>query len=276
MKIVHNTVTVGLETPVRVLHASDTHITRADLRDGLRKVDLGAARAHDFPHAEENLLEMTRISQEMGLPILHTGDLMDFVSAANLEGVKAFVDANDIFFATGNHEFSHYLGEEREDAAYRNRSLARVQACFRNDIRMSSRVIGGLNFVALDDGYYKFDPEHLDFIREQAKLGLPMVLMFHTPLYERAFYDDSMRRTPSCAYLVGVPDDLRACYSSPAVSEYQAADEATQAFMDYVAKEPLVKAILTGHMHFDFDSVYANRIPQLCTDCNTLRVVEFV
>ena len=71
-------------------------------------------------------------------------------------------------------------------------------------------------------------------------------------------------------------DELRECYPNPKVSEYQAADAITLEVMDYIANEPLVKAILTGHMHFDYDSVYANRIPQLCTACRTLRVVEFV
>ena len=275
MKIVHNTINIGLNTPVRVLHASDTHIARADLRDCLKKVDLGASRAHAFPHAEEDLLELSRISHEMNLPIMYTGDLIDFVSVANLEGAKAFIDANDCFFAAGNHEFALYLGEALEDAAYRNQSLEKVQACFKNDIRMSSRVIGGLNFIALDNGYYKFDPEHLDFLKEQAALGMPMVLMFHTPLYEKDFYDFSINRTPSCAFLVGVPDDLRACYATSGLSEYQAADPITLEVMDYIANEPLIKAILTGHMHFDYDSVFADRIPQLCTDCRTLRVVEF-
>ena len=276
MKIVHNTVNIGLGTPVRVLHASDTHITRADMRDCLCKVDLGASRARDFRDAEECLNEMTRISHEMNLPIMYTGDLMDFVSVANLEGAKAFIDANDCFFAAGNHEFAQYLGVDKEDADYRNQSLANVQACFKNDIRMSSRIIGGVNFIALDNGYYKFDPEHLDFLKAQAERGLPMVVMFHTPLYEKDFYDYSIGRTPGCAYLVGVPDELRKGYANPNVSEYQAADAITLEVMDYIANEPLVKAILTGHMHFDYESVFADRIPQLCTDCCTLRVVEFV
>ena len=275
MKIVHNTIHIGLDAPVRVLHASDTHLTRADLRDGLRKVDLTASRAHDFSEAEDCLSEMSRISHEMNLPIMHTGDLIDFVSLANIAAAKEFMDGNDCFFATGNHEFSLYLGEAREDADYRNQSLPKVQAGFKNDIRMASRIIGGLNFVALDNGYYRFDPEHLTFIREQVKRGLPIVLMFHTPLYERGFYDCSMARTPSCAYLVGVPDELRACYPNAQVREYQGADAVTLEIMDYIAKEPLIKAILTGHMHFDYESVFADRIPQLCTDCRTLRIVEF-
>ena len=181
-----------------------------------------------------------------------------------------------MLFAAGNHEFSLYLGEAVEDADYRNQSLAKVQEGFKNDIRMASRIIGGLNFIALDDGYYRFDPEHLEFIKEQVKLGLPIVLMFHAPLYERSFYDRSMARNPCCSFLVGVPDELRECYTKPQSYECQSADAITLETIDYIANEPLIKAILTGHIHIDYESVFADRIPQICTACSTLRVIEFV
>ena len=275
LNIVRNTLNIGLGKTVRILHASDTHLPLADDRDEARKVELGKSRTRAFPEAEQWLREMSRISREMGLPILHTGDIIDFVSVANLEAAKAFTEENDLFMAAGNHEFAQYLGEALEDAAYRNQSLAKVQACFTNDIRMDSRIIDGLNFVALDNGYYKFDPEHLAFLKEQVALGLPIVLMIHTPLYEPNFYKDAMDRFSDSAYLVGVPDELRANYASDGLRDYQAADAVTLETMDYIAKEPLVKAILTGHMHYDFDSVFADRLPQLCTDCGTLRIVEF-
>ena len=275
LNIIRNTLNIGLGKTVRILHASDTHLPLADDRDEPRKVELGIARTRAFPQASQWLQEMSRASREMGLPILHTGDIIDFVSVANLEAVKSFTEENDLFMAAGNHEFALYLGEALEDAAYRNQSLPRVQACFTNDIRMDSRIIDGLNFVALDNGYYKFDAEQLAFLKEQAALGLPIILMIHTPLYEPAFYKDAMERFSDSAYLVGVPDELRANYASDGLRDYQAADAITRETIDYIAGEPLVKAILTGHMHYDYDSVFADRIPQLCTDCGTLRVVEF-
>ena len=149
-----------------------------------------------------------------------------------------------------------------------------MQAAFTNDIRMSSRIIDGLNFVALDNGYYKFEAEQLAFLKEQVALGLPIVLMLHTPLYEPDFYEDAMARFHDSSYLCGVPDELLENYSQNH-REYQAADEITKETVAYIAGEPLVKAILTGHMHYDYDSVFAGRIPQLCTNSTTLRVVEF-
>ena len=275
MNIIHNTLEIGLEKPVRILHASDTHLPLADDRDEARKVELGISRTRAFPLAEQWLEEISRTAREMGLPIMHTGDIIDFVSVANLEAAKAFTEENDCFMAAGNHEFALYLGEALEDAAYRNQSLAKVSACYTNDIRMSSRIIDGLNFVALDNGYYKFDAEQLAFLKDQVALGLPIVLMIHTPLYEPAFYKDAMARFSDSSYLAGVPDALRAHYATDGLRDYQAADAITQETIDYIADEALIKVILTGHMHYDYDSVFAGRIPQLCTDCGTLRVVEF-
>ena len=79
--------------------------------------------------------------------IIYTGDLIDFVSELNIEKAKEFTDSVDIFMSAGNHEFSLYLGEEKEDAAYRNRSLPKVQTAFKNNLRYSSREINGVLFV---------------------------------------------------------------------------------------------------------------------------------
>ncbi len=278
MQPIHTRIEIGLPAPIRVLHASDTHLTHADARDGQRKVELAKSRLPGFPHANQKLAELGALSHELGLPIMHTGDLIDFVSLANLEAAKAFADSHDIFMATGNHEFSLYVGEAWEDADYRNQSLDAVQACYKNDIRMSSRIErngdAAVNFVALDNGYYYFEPRQLAFLKEQVSLGLPIVLMIHTPLYERKLYDDARARSGSCAYLAGVPDELIADYE-PYRYRQQKTDATTAGFLEYVAKEPAIKCILAGHLHVDYDSTFAGRIPQLISGGSVARVVEF-
>lgn len=274
MNVIRQTLAVGAEKPFRALHISDTHLTYADARDGQRKVDLVSWRLPSFPHAEQMLAEAGDLANELGVPILHTGDLIDYVSLANLEAVTRFTAAHDVFMATGNHEFSLYVGEAKEDAAYRNQSLPRVQACFANDIRMSSREIEGVNFVALDNGYYLFEPEQLAFLQQQVQKGLPIVLMMHTPLYEQPLYDMIMKVTP-CAYLAGVPEPLMRCYP-PERYEQQLADEVTLQTMEYIAAQPLIKAILAGHLHREYQGLYAGRIPQFVTGCTSARLIEFV
>ena len=55
MKIIKNHIHIGIENPFSVLHASDTHITFADARDGERKVRLAENRIRSFPDAVKNL-----------------------------------------------------------------------------------------------------------------------------------------------------------------------------------------------------------------------------
>ncbi len=273
MNVFNTQIKIGLDTPVRVIHVSDTHLTFADMRDGERKVKLAEARSHGFD-GREVLAKISEVSKAENLPIMHTGDLIDFVSLANLEAAKAFTDENDVFMATGNHEFSLYVGEAKEDAAYRNQSLDKVQAVFKNNIRMSSRVIGGLNFVALDNGYYLFEPEQLEFLKKEVEKGLPIVLMIHTPLYERSLYDTEMSHSP-CGYVVAAPEELMQCYPADRY-EQQLADAITLETVEYIESQPLIKAILTGHMHYNYESVVVDRIPQILTGCTDIRVVEFI
>ena len=275
MELIRTTIKIGLTEPVRVLHFSDTHLTLADLRDGDRKMALAEARYECFPNAEDVLQFASAQAKALELPIVHTGDLCDFVSQANIEAARAFTDEHDVFMVAGNHEFSLYVGEAWEDETYRNQSLAAVQSAHKNNIRMASRIIGGVNFVALDNGYYLFDEAQLQFLKEQAALGLPMVLMMHVPLYDPALYDYELARAPGCAYLCGVPEEKMTHYDEYRFRQ-QKADEITLETIRYIAEEPLVKAILTGHLHINHEASFANRIPQIFTGDRAVRLIELV
>lgn len=160
MNILQTEIKIGIEKPVTLMHISDTHLTLADNRDNERKNVLAKERkAGCFPHNDEQMAEIENFARRTGNTILHTGDLIDFVSEANLEKAKAFTDEFDVFMAAGNHEFSLYVGEAVEDEAYRNQSLDKVQASFKNDIRFSVRRIGGVKFITIDNSYYRFDEE---------------------------------------------------------------------------------------------------------------------
>ena len=272
MKTIKTKLNIGAEKPFEIIHISDTHLTLADERNEQRKLDLAKDRIKLFPEAEVVLSISCKTAKEKNSVIMHTGDLIDFVSFANFDAVKRLSDENDLFMAAGNHEFSHYLGEAKEDAAYRNQSLDMVQACFRNNIRMSSRIINGVNFVSLDNGYYLFEPEQLDFLKAETQKGLPIVLMFHTPLFTKELYNIVMRKHNN-AYLAGVPDELMQCYP-PDRYEQQKADTVTLETIRYIAEAENIKAILTGHLHFTHEGLFAGRIPQLVNGCTDIRIIE--
>jgi 3',5'-cyclic AMP phosphodiesterase CpdA len=222
------------------------------------------------------------LAEQYNAPILHTGDLIDFVSLANLERSRAFVDSHDLFMAAGNHEFSLYVGEAWEDAAYRNQSLAQVQESFDNDIRMSSRVIGGVNFIALDNGYYLFEEDQLAFLQSEAEKGLPMVLMMHNPLYEKEFYEqityhrEQIGLRPSsnlpCAYLTGVPAELMGHYDDHRRRQ-QTPDEVTLRTIEWIRSCPLIRAVLAGHVHYSHVAKLTEDVPQIITSVTDVRVI---
>lgn len=275
MKIIENVIEIGLSKPFEVLHASDTHLSLADERDDQRKLDLAKQRYQYFDYAMDNLKFICDYAKENNLTIVHTGDLIDFVSELNLDVAKDFTQNNDVFFAAGNHEFSLYVGEAFEDEAYRNISLKKVQAAFTNDIRFSVREIGGVNFVAIDNSYYFFEKAQLEGLKEVAKQGKPIVLLMHNPIYTKDFFEYKIKNYPDAAFLNGVPHELMSGYAKDRYIQ-QKADEITFETCEYIKSEPLIKAILCGHLHEDYVDTVHDGLKQYVTHITSVRRIKFI
>lgn len=271
MNTIMTRVKAGATTPFRLLHISDTHLTLADERDDKRKNDLAAGRHPAFANAEKYLAEACEMAKKGDMPIVHTGDLIDFVSEANLDAAKKFMDENNVFFTVGNHEFSLYVGEAFEDEAYRNQSLAHVQESFPDPLRFCVRKINGVKLIGIDDGYYRFDKEQFDALKKEVSEGLPIILFLHNPLHEPGLYEESMKKNP-CAYLTSTPEELMKGYDEYRYRQ-QKADEITLEVTRYIESCPLIKAIFAGHLHWDYDGIVADRIPQYVTGIGTARII---
>ncbi|MGN0853160.1 MAG: metallophosphoesterase family protein [Kiritimatiellia bacterium] len=260
-------IAVGATKPFGAIHVSDTHIVRVDRRDDERKMKLAAGRCH-FPHGEHYLDEAIRLARARGDLLLHTGDLIDFVSAANLDLAEDHFAGNDWFVAAGNHEYSQYVGEAKEDAAYKAQSFSRVQAAYPNDLSFASRVVNGVNFVAIDDVYYNVTPEIHARCQKEVEKGLPLVLLCHVPFYGPALYKYVMAETDNrCAYVTGAPDECVATYEKgkvyPPGQEWrhravqQKTDRPTADFIAWLKGQTLLKAILCGHLHHFFEERFS-------------------
>ncbi len=276
MNLIHNKLQIGAEKPFRFLHMSDTHFVLADARDDERKIKLAQARNQWYSGAPEVTEEIEKYVRENNLMIAHTGDFIDFVSEANLDRLKRFTDENDVFFAAGNHEFSLYVGEAFEDAAYRNKSLKKVQACVKNDMRFASRKINGVNLIAIDNGYYLFEREQLDALKKEAEYGLPILLFMHTPIFDPDLY--RIMGENNClgeaAYMVATPEELMKGYSKYRYRQ-QKADEITLETVDYIKSQPLIRAIFCGHIHeFVSETKLTDGITQYISNFENVRLVE--
>ncbi len=273
------TIPVGASKPFSALHLSDSHFTRTDERDNERKKKLSAKRLKIFPKAEQYFEGALQYAKEKNMLVLHTGDLIDFVSDANLEYVKARLEGVDFFMAAGNHEYSQYVGEAKEDEAYKAQSFDQVQAAYPNDLRFASRVINGVNFVAIDDVYYNFTKEHKELMKKEIKKGLPIVMICHVPLYTPAYYTVNMHHNNNrCAYLTGAPLECTETYESdpkrPAEEQWrnrtvqQHSDKETLDFIKWLKKQTLVKAILCGHTHKFYQGTFSPTAMQHVAGCN--------
>ena len=277
MKFIDTTIQIGIEKPFELLHFSDIHLTYADERDDERKIELAKNRLGYFPDAQANLDAVIADSKRTGALLVSTGDLLDFVSHANVDAAKKFTDENDCFFAAGNHEFSLYVGEAWEDTEYRNKSLAFVQSAFKNDIRFAARVVNGVNFVAIDNGYYLIDRPQLDALKAECAKGLPVILMMHVPLHTEYLRHMLMDvANEPCAYLMASPEDVLATYSDHRARQ-QRADDVTREAYEYITAEPAIKAILAGHIHGDnFADPITESLTQYTVGTCTARRIKIV
>ena len=153
------------------------------------------------------------------------------------------------------------MGEALEYAAYQADSYARFSASFPNDLTFASRVVNGVNFVAVDDVYYNFTAEQFARMEKEVAKGLPIVLMCHVPLYTPRHHDVELKKSGGvCSYETGVPDEKIATWRAPRrhlskEEEWrdrrvqQRADAPTKEFVKYLKAQPLLKAILCGHCH---------------------------
>ena len=249
LSVVRRNVEVGVAHPFRVMHISDTHLAFCDTRDGDKKRQLAIRQHATLRHGEHYLDEAIAYAKAQDAVLMHTGDLIDFTSEANFDAVREHLTGRGFFVCSGNHEFSQYLGEATEDAAYKAQSYDRVQASFPNDLTFASTVVNGINFVAVDNVYYNFTEGQLERFEKEVAKGLPIVLLCHVPLYTPALFERQLKVTGGySAYLCGAPKrELARCDKKRA--EQQTADKPTLEFVKRIRCEPLVKAILCGHVH---------------------------
>ena len=257
---------IGLEKPLTLLHLSDTHIILADERDDERKRKLAEDRVHAFGVPQDEVIRNLDAALDYAKAncdlVVHTGDLIDFVSHPNLDILSEKLSAEDTFFAVGNHEFSLYVGEAKEDTAYKMQSFNRVRAASPNDLDFASRIVNGVNLVAVDNGYYLFTENQLERLKKELQKGLPVILLMHNPIHTETLYDYMMnvRKSP-CAYLTGTPEELLSCYPADR-REQQRPDKPTLDFIGYIKKQPQIKAVFAGHLHFFHQDQITGTLPQ--------------
>ena len=252
----YGTVNIGLEKPFSILHISDTHLTAVYPHEDEKKQQLHKIRTTTFGgRQEEALRDSLDWARQHVDYVVHTGDLIDWQSEANFDLVKKYF-GEGVVGCLGNHEFSQHmwLSEPKETGTEQYKDLTRkkLQEVFPYDIELQSQVVGGVNFVTLDDVYGYVTERQVELFRKEVKKGLPIVLCMHVPFHTEniwradiRFWHDEKSRFRNVA-----PDPS---------GEYkrQQDDPVTSAFIAYLKTEPLLKAILAGHLHITIQDQFS-------------------
>ena len=260
LDIIRTEIPIGIEKPIRFLHVTDTHITRDDPSGGHRRADVFNI---DYENcAEDYFLQAIDYAKKEKIPVLHTGDMIDFLSKGNFDFMDRYFADLDYMYAAGNHDFCHWVGRAKEDYAYKWEKMKEIAPHVASNLYFDSRVIDGVNFVTLDDSYYLISDGQTEMLRAEAAKGYPIVLAMHVPLYTKALAEKVMQKNP-CAYVTGAPEELLVTYPEDRRIQ-QTPDAATLRAIDYILGEPLIKALITGHTHLDLVDTVAGK-PQITT-----------
>ena len=262
LKVLESTIEIGLEKPIKLLHITDTHLAfDAPRKDSGRKKCFEGDCEGCITNCYFQAVEYAR---ENGLFIVNTGDMLDFLSDENFAFVDKHLKGIDCVYAAGNHDFCHCVGEAKEDAEYKRSNMKITAPHFNTNLLFDSRIIGGVNFVTLDNSYYLISDGQTDMLRAEVARGYPIVLCVHVPFFTEALAKAAYDQGNDCTYLVAAPEEHLKHYNEYRKAQ-QTPDEATLRAVDYIKSESMIKAVIAGHMHFNFEGVLDNGIPQLVT-----------
>ena len=199
--------------------------------------------------------------------------MTDCFSHGSSEVVKKFTDETECLFVAGNHDFRIFGGMEFDVPASRERNLSAVSSLYGNDIRFFSKEINGVNIVGIDNAYYRFEEFQLEMLKKEIKKGLPIILAMHVPLYTQECYDLMITEKRRYASLVCVPEDKMQIYP-PERYIQQKEDKITREMYDFILSQSLIKLVVCGHVHKNFEAVLPSGIPQLITGTDTARILS--
>ena len=183
MDLIRTEISIGLGKPVRILHITDTHLPLCEKDDEPQFKEAAARRGAPTPILASLDEQLAYANAHCDL-LLHTGDLIDFASNANIAFLREFLKQESVLFIAGNHEYWRSDGGF-EDMEYRMQSLTRM-GNMGADLMFTSRMVGGVNFVGIDDAYHQVEAWQTERLKTEVQKGAPVVLFMHAPLVEQS------------------------------------------------------------------------------------------
>ena len=264
-------VEIGLSKAFSVVQASDSHLTSVSAADFEKLDDKSMewylSRSKIFAGGIPGLAAALFYAKKKEIPLFHTGDLFDFPSYGNLDMVRRDFAGRDWFFAPGNHEYHGWgpgapairFGRGAEDRAAGRRLM---EPHFPNPFPVASRIIGGVNFVQYDNGGFSdyTGQWQLERVKKEFAKGLPVVMLCHMPFYTEELVEQMVAKKKL------VKDQINAGYLQgvPWCNNWSGRVD----MMNWLKTQPLLKAVICGHLHNEFIVDFAPGVKQYVADAN--------
>lgn len=197
-----------------------------------------------------------KYAKQRNITVLHTGDLIDYLSPENLDFIEKHFNGIDYIYATGNHDFFDYRDYNTvydENIEFRDNHINRIAPYIKNNVLFYSRIIDGVNIVTMDDSYYRITKGQLDMLKAEAAKGYPIVLGMHVPIYSPGLAKASIPGwAPNVSFVLGAPEEILIRYPVERRIQ-QEADAETAEAIEYIKSEPIIKALIAGHTHINYE-----------------------
>ena len=230
LRIRRLSIDVGTTRPFSVLHVSDSHLIGADSRDDADARTFARARANrgrelGAPYLDE-ALDYARAHR---LPVVHSGDVIETASQANFSRAGEILRANGVLACVGNHEF--WRSATVTDEAAKDVTSDDIRTAYPGEQPAFAFETNGVSFFVFDNAFGRVSSVVAAAFERVVAKGLPIVMVCHVP-----FPTEELLRKPG----------LDRCLTGGGLAKD---DATTAAFVARVRSEPLVRAILCGHLH---------------------------
>ncbi len=265
----------GLKESFKIHFISDSHITIEDERgknfyDYTKRMGGDAVEPENYGKTNGRektfMASLEKAKQENADLVILGGDIINFPSLASVEYIKNIMDDSKLnwVYTAGNHDW-HYEGEPGKSSNHHDKWVnSNLLPLYQGENPMyRSQIIKGINFITLDNSDFEVSEEQVEFLKEQIKKELPIVLSIHIPIYQIGHNVD---------YGCGHPDldsDHDIYYEIERREPWpkEGLKEITFQFRNLVINSPEIFAILAGHTHEECVDFFNGKI-QFVADAN--------
>ena len=263
---------VGAKKPFEMLHISDSHLVTLGADDVAKadKDDLAhfRRRLKGFGHPENVIRFAAALAYAKAkkLPMIHTGDLLDFMSDGGLAQVHRDMSGRDWLYAIGNHEYSG-SGKPSPKREWLKAARGRMENTYPNAITCASRIVNGVNIVTFDNVGMSKDVSDEQFaaIKAEFAKGLPTVLAYHIPFYTQDLAEHAVnvvQTTPNhwARNILKSVADLHSGWLAACPGKGDL--KINKTLVEWLPKQKNLKALLCGHKHFEYQTQFCENVTQ--------------